>query len=130
MKKNLTKNITRYDDKMKFRFDKKTIIALVKSVCIAAVVAFILYFILNLIFALFLGMVVGCIALIIQIASVDGMTMLDYIKITVKATIDPKMRKKPYQMQNDEPYRICVLTSAEQKKKGERNEKETNMGNG
>lgn len=125
MKKNITKNITRYDDKMIFRFDKKTIIALAKSVCIAAVVAFILYFILNLIFALFLGMVVGCIALIMQIVSVDGMTMLDYIKITIKATIDPKMRKKPYQMQDDEPYRICVSTTTEQKKKGEyRNEKE------
>ena len=122
MKKTLTKNITRYDNKMVFRFDKKTILSTIKSACFGAVIAFLLYFVIGLIFAVFIGVLVGAILLVIQIAVTDGITLKDYLKRMIIIMIDPKSRKKPYQMRNDDLYRICVLTSQEQKKKGEANE--------
>ena len=53
---------------------------------------------------------------------------LCYLKRMIIIMFDPKARKKPYQMRNDDPYRICVLTSQEQKKKGEANENERKKG--
>lgn len=128
MKKNLTKNITRYDQKMMLRFDKKTMFALLKSVAVGGAIAFALYFIIGMIFAMFTGSIIAIVGLVLQVASIDGVTMLDYIKITIKSMVDPSIKKKPYQMVDDEPYRICVSLSSK-KKKGESNEKESNMGN-
>ena len=128
MKKNLTKNITRYDQKMMLRFDKKTMFALLKSVAVGGAIAFALYFVIGMIFAMFTGSIIAIVGLVLQVASIDGVTMLDYIKITIKSMIDPSIKKKPYQMVDDEPYRICVSLSSK-KKKGESNEKESNMGN-
>ena len=128
MKKNLTKNITRYDQKMMLRFDKKTMFALLKSVAVGGAIAFALYFVIGMIFAMFTGSIIAIVGLVLQVAAIDGVTMLDYIKITIKSMIDPSIKKKPYQMVDDEPYRICVSLSSK-KKKGESNEKESNMGN-
>lgn len=128
MKKTLKKDITRYDNKMMFRFDKKTILATIKSACIGAAVAFLLYFVVGLLFAIFFGTLIGAIILVMQIAVVDGITLKDYLKRMIIIMFDPKARKKPYQMRNDDPYRICVLTSQEQKKKGEANENERKKG--
>lgn len=128
MKKNLTKNITRYDQKMMLRFDKKTMFALLKSVAVGGAIAFALYFVIGMIFAMFTGSIIAIVGLVLQVAAIDGVTMLDYIKSTIKSMIDPSIKKKPYQMVDDEPYRICVSLSSK-KKKGESNEKESNMGN-
>ena len=116
MKKTLTKDITRYDDKMKLRFDAKTFKAMGISLLITAPVFVLLYLLASAIPAVMVSLLLLCGLMVLQIGTVQGMTMSDYIVALLKFAFVPALRKKPYSRAGSHTYsRITILTEAEEK---------------
>lgn len=83
MKKTLTENITRYDDKMRFRMDWKTGRAVIISLVPAALVGWLLCKI-SIMIGLPIALAVFSGLMLFQIGTVDGMTLSAYIRVILR----------------------------------------------
>lgn len=118
MKKTLTKDITRYDDKMLLRLDGKTALAIGISILIAAPIGILLYFNVGAMPAIITSVAIIGISVILQLGTTSGMPLYKYISLTLLAVIDPRSRKKPYSRISGSTYeRITVLTVDEESEK-------------
>ena len=116
MKKQLTKDITRFDDKMLLRLDGKTALAIGIGVLIAAPVGALLYFTAGTVPAVIVGIAVACAVVLLQLGTTGGMPLYKYILSTLLALLDPRSRRKPYSRQSGGTYeRIMVLTVDEER---------------
>lgn len=121
MKKQLTKDITRYDEKMKLKFDAKTFKAVGIGVLFAAPVFFLLYLTAGAISAVMLSVLVLCALVLLQVGTVQGMTMSRYLGSIIKLAFIPKLRRKPYSREKSDVYsRLYVLTEDELKQERSR----------
>ncbi len=121
MKKQLTKDITRYDEKMKLKFDAKTFKAVGIGFLFAAPTFFLLYFTAGSIPAVILSVFVLCALVLLQVGTIQGMTMSRYLGSVIKFAFIPKLRKKPYSREKSDVYsRLYVLTEDELKQERRR----------
>ncbi len=121
MKKQLTKDITRYDDKMKLKFDAKTFKAVGIGLLFAVPTFLILYFTAGAIPAVMVSILVLCALVLLQVGTIQGMTMSRYLGSIIKFAFIPKLRKKPYSREKSDVYsRLYVLTEDELKQERRR----------
>ncbi len=121
MKKTLTNDIRRYDDKMKLKFDAKTFRAAGISAAISLVIFVAVIFTAGELPAIVSSIVVFGVLLILQIGTIQGISLIKYLFMTFCFLFCPSMRKKPYCREANTTYcQIVVLTEQEQKqgKKG------------
>ncbi len=122
MKKTLTKDITRYDEKMKIKFDVKTFKAVGIGLLFALPTFFLLYFTAGAIPAVMVSVLLLCSLIMLQVGTVQGMTLLKYLYFMSMYVFVPKLRRKPYSREKSTIYtRLCVLTENElkQERRGE-----------
>ena len=118
MKKTLTKDITRYDDKMKLRLDAKTFKAIGISLAIAAPIFALLYFTAGAIPAVMVSLLVFGALVMLQVGTVQGIPATKYVSMIIKLTFSPRLRAKPYSRETSSVYnRITVFTETELKQK-------------
>ena len=116
MKKQLTKDITRFDDKMMLRLDGKTALAIGIGIVVAVPVGVLLYFTAGIVPAVIVSIAVACIAVVLQLGTTGGMPLYKYILSTLLALLDPRSRRKPYSRKSGGAYeRITVLTVDEER---------------
>lgn len=129
MKKVLTKDITRYDSKMKLRMDKRTF----KAAAIGLMLAVPIYFLIDIllgesIIAAIFAIATVAFALLVQVGTVDGIVLSEYISHICKFLFVNSSRRKHYDNGSGEPYRIKVLTAFEKYHTERRSDNEKNEG--
>ena len=116
MKKTLTKDITRYDDKMKLRFDAKTFKAVGIGFLFATPTFLLLYITAGAIPAVIISVFLLCALVLLQVGTIQGIAMSQYICSIIKFAFIPKLRRKPYSREKSSLYsRLSVLTEDELK---------------
>ena len=117
MKKTLTKSITSFDEKMKLRLDKYTILSMVEAVCVGVPIILIVSKF-NFIAGIFCGVVIGVAIMLWRLGKVDGIPLKKFIGASIKR-INPRNYRKQYEYTDGErliiPYTIGG--SNEKKKK-------------
>lgn len=106
MKKTLTKNITRYDDKMRIKTDRPTILAALRSFALAAAVYILFGFFVSILIKMPIAVIVFFAAFIFQVGTVGGMRLSEYVGEMLRLTGDPRARRKPYEYTDGE--RLCI----------------------
>ena len=121
MKKTLTKDITRYDEKMKLRFDAKTFKAVGVALLFATPIFFLLYFTAGAIPAVMVSVILLCFIVLLRVGTVQGITLSHYIGSIIKLAFIPRLRRKPYSREKSTVYtRLYILTEEEQKQERKR----------
>lgn len=115
MKKTLTKDITRYDDRMKLKFDLKTFRAIGIGLGLAIPTFLITNRLVGSIQALLTSLMVLCGVVLILVGTIQGMTVWGYLTSILKQAFNPRRYQKPYSHE-DGGYRIVVLTDEELRK--------------
>lgn len=116
MKKTLKKDITKYDKKMQLRFDKDTLKAGIISLILVVPLFLLINLTLGTIPAVFISFLIGCIAMLLQIGKVDGISLLKYIFKIFNFVLFAKNRKKCYAQDSGE-YRIKISIDRETKER-------------
>ncbi len=117
MKKTLTKDITRYDDKMQLKFDMKTFRAIGISIAISAPIAILLYIMAGSIPAIMVAVFILAALIIVQCGKIKGLTLSSYIISIAIFAFCPKLKKKAYSRdQSSTCDRLVVLTDAEERR--------------
>lgn len=97
MKKALTKNITRYDDKMRIKSDRPTILAALRSAALAVAAYFIVGMFASILVQMPIAVIVFLASFIFQIGTVGGMRLTEYVGEMLRLSGDPRARRKPYE---------------------------------
>ncbi len=97
MKKRLTENIDRYDQKLRLSVDKKTAKAAGIALLPAVIILLILQFFLPIFIVAPVAAILFFILFLAQVSYVDGMTMATYIVETVRELLSPGSRIKTYE---------------------------------
>lgn len=118
MKKPLAQNISRYDNKMLFRLDKRTGKALLVSVLFGLIVCIILGLFLSLIYSISFAVMAGLLMLLAQIVEVEG---VPFAKMILQSFFTPII-KRQYEHTASHTYdRLSIDISQE---RSDTNEKE------
>ena len=109
MKKRLTENITKYDDKIRVRLDSKTFIAAIISLVIAVIV-YLAVNIVSFIVAITAATVTFAVCFMIQISKVDQLPLYKYIATVLTMTFDERHSRKYYThgITSSDDYRIEI----------------------
>ena len=114
MKKTLTQNITRYDNKMTLRINVKTVKAIIISLIAAAIVFALFIKLFGMVITLILSVTVFLLVFIYKIGMVGGVPLSDYVRKIFRMLIKPGEQNLEYSHEKSE-YRIVI--------EGEENEK-------
>ncbi len=98
MKKNLTQNISRYDNKIRVRYNLRTLRILLVSAAVGVAVGLLLGTVLIGIYAVGLGALIALLLFGVQILEVDGMPLLTGLRL---ALFPPRFRQ--YEHTSDIP---------------------------
>lgn len=98
MKKTLTQNISRYDDKMRLRMDKKTAIAATISLSCALTIGIPLCM-LSILIGMPAAVIVFIAAMLLQIGMIDGVPLLKMLRAMLNGNV-----KKEYLHNGTERY--------------------------
>lgn len=79
MKKTLTENISRYDDKMRLRLNKKTVLAVIVSLIPAALIGW-LFCMISIMLGVPIALALFLSLMLLQLGIVDGMPLSTYAK--------------------------------------------------
>lgn len=109
MKKRLTENITKYDDKIRVRLDSKTFIAAIISLAIAVIV-YLAVNIVSFIIAVTAATVTFALCFMLQISKVDQLPLYKYIATVLTMTFDERHSRKYYThiATSNDDYRIEI----------------------
>lgn len=107
MKKQLTEDITRYDDKMVLKFDKKTFKAAGIGLLVAVPVGILIGSLKGSIPALMIGSTVLIALFVLQIGTIQGMPLLAYLSGLLKILFCPGSFRRPYTHDPD-PDRLTI----------------------
>lgn len=109
MKKRLTENITKYDDKIRVRLDSKTFIAAIISLAIAVIV-YLAVNIVSFIVAITAATVTFAVCFMLQISKVDQLPLYKYIATVLTMTFDERHSRKYYThiATSNDDYRIEI----------------------
>ncbi len=114
VKKNLTTDIRRYDDKMKLKFDLKTTKAVGIAFVFAAAAFALLWFTAGEIPAVVVSAVILGGLILLQVGTIQGISPIKYLSMWLMLTFIPTYRNKPYCRDKSGEYnQIVVDTDAE-----------------
>lgn len=97
MKVTLTPNITRYDNKMRLRMDKRTARILAVSAMAGILVGFIMSLLLSSLYSIFIGAATGLVIAALCITEIGGIPMLRVLRLQFKAALSPIRLTYTYQ---------------------------------
>ncbi len=110
MKKTLTKNISRYDNKIRLRYNSRTLRILLVSVLIGFLVGYILSLVLQFVYAVGFGAIIALLLMMVQLVEMNGMPLIKYIFLILSPPI-----KRQYEHTAVLPEDRLILDKTERK---------------